>query len=342
MGWDTYSLKDPMFCQPLHVMRGLVSALVERRFPVVSGAYSSAINSGSAYYTSALNRMLNGQAYIEYPFKRVARVGTHSANVGIFAYEMDYQIDELLNYGNMQYCDSNGFVISSVADLAQMATGSALISTSRFERCLDVEWAKQRQKMLEFLHFTTTDSGGLWIDKDENDNTRSGATVQSAYNDLPANGWSSRTHRYTDIAPERAAIVNYYRNSWDTDYYIYSAYETTCLSCTYGGGILMPQNGELRFDAVAPSGWGGTSSKFHPLNNTGTKTIVSGANVLQLETVISSGNYASAVFGSWGHGNANLGAESCAQGEDIIAGWQMQNVKIIYDYDSVFEFNSLT
>lgn len=339
MGWNDYSLKDPTFCQPLRVMRGLVSALVERRFPVMSGVYSSAINSGSAYYTSALNRMLNGQAYIDYPFRRVARVGTHSANVGIFAYEMDYQIDELLG-GDMQYCDSNGVVISSVADLAQMATGSALISTSRFERCLDVKWAKQRQKMLEFLHFTTTDSGNLWIEKRDNDNTRSGSTVQDAYNALPASNWDKHTSRYT-WTPYRAAIVNYYRNSWDTDYYIYSAFETTCLSCTYGG-IMMPQNGELRFDAVAPSGWGGTSSKFHPLNTVGTKTIVSGANVLQLENVISSGSYTNAVFASWGHGSANFSGESCAQGEDIIAGWQMQNVKIIYDYDSVFEFNSLT
>ena len=89
-------------------------------------------------------------------------------------------------------------------------------------------------------------------------------------------------------------------------------------------------------------GGGGTSSKFHPLNTVGTKTIVSGANVLQLENVISSGSYAYAVFASWGHGSANFNGESCAQGEDIIAGWQMQNVKIIYDYDSVFEFNSLT
>lgn len=342
MGWDTYSLKDPTFCQPLRVMQGLVSALVERRFPVESGAYSSAINFSSAYYTSAMNRMLEGQAYIDYPFRRVARVGTHSANVGIFAYEMDYQIDELLRYGNMQYCDSNGVVISSVADLAQMATGSALISTSRFENCLDVKWAKQRQKMLEFLHFTTTDVGGLWIEKRDNDNTRSGATVQDAYNALPASGWDKHTSRYNTWTPYRAAIVNYYRNNYETDYYVYSAFETTCLSCTYGGGIMMPQNGELRFDAVAPSGWGGTSSKFHPLNTVGTKTIVSGANVLQLENVISSGSYADAVFGSWGYGNANLGGESCAQGEDIIAGWQMQNVKIIYDYDSVFEFNSLT
>ena len=341
MGWDTYSLKDPTFCQPLRVMRGLVSALVERRFPLMSGVYSSAINSGSAYYTSALNRMLNGQAYIDYSFRRAARVGTHSANVGIFAYEMDYQIDELLRYGNMQYCDSNGVVISSVADLAQLATGSALISTSRFENCLDVKWAKQRQKMLEFLHFTTTYSGNLWIEKYGNSSGgHAAATVQSSYDTLQSNTWSRGIDDY-NWTPYRAAIVNYWRDSYDGDYHVYSAFETTCLSCTYGG-IMMPQNGELRFDAVAPSGWGGTSSKFHPLNTVGTKTIVSGANVLQLETVISSGSYTDAVFASWGHGNANFAGETCANGEDIIAGWQMQNVKIIYDYDSVFEFNSLT
>lgn len=341
MGWDDYSLKDPTFCQPLRVMQGLVSALVERRFPVESGAYSSAINSSSVYYTNAMNRMLEGQAYIDYPFKRAAIVGRHSENVGVFAYEMDYQINEILRGGDMRYCDSNGVVISSVADLAQMATGSALITTSRFENCLDVEWAKQRQKMLEFLHFTTTISNSLYIEKHENDNTRSGATVQDAYNALPASGWEKHTSRYS-WSPYRAALVNYHWLEYDNNYIVYSSFETTGLWCIYGGGIMMPQNGEVHFDAVAPSGWGGTSSKFHPLNTIGTKTIVSGANVLQLENVISSGSYASAVFASWGHGNADLSGESCGVDENIIAGWQMQNVKIIYDYDSVFEFNSLT
>ena len=337
MGWDTYSLKDPTFCQPLRVMRGLVSALVERRFPVMSGVYSSAINSSSAYYTSALNRMLNGQAYIDYPFRRAARVGTHSANVGIFAYEMDYQINGLLPYfdiQNMKYCDSNGVIISSIEDLAQMATGSALITTSRFENCLDVEWAKQRQKMLEFLHFTTVDSRALWVERYSNSSASYAETLQSSYNSLRSSAWNrdyGRDDRY------RYAKLRYYRHTFGGDYYVESSVEITGLSCVYDG-IMMPQSGELRFDAVIDSYYG----TFHPLNNVGTKTITSGANVLQLENIVSSGNYASAVFASWGHGNADLNNESCAYGDTIDIGWQMQNVKIIYDYDSVFEFKSLT
>ena len=58
-------------------------------------------------------------------------------------------------------------------------------------------------------------------------------------------------------------------------------------------------------------------------------TVSSGANTL----VLSSG-----VFASWRYGSASgLGGPDTVPGS-YIRGWQARNVKVIYDYESNFEF----
>ena len=59
MSWDDYHLNDPTFCTPLPVMRGLVSALCERREAVDSEFHADCTSSGtSAVIESQLAHIL--------------------------------------------------------------------------------------------------------------------------------------------------------------------------------------------------------------------------------------------------------------------------------------------
>ena len=341
MGWDDYSLKDPTFCQPLRVMQGLVSALAERKFPIIPGAYSSAVHSSAAYYEGEMNRMLTGQANVEYPFKLANRVGTNK--IGIFAYQFDYQLrNDIFFWG--KYCDQNGDVYLSVDDLASRATGSALISAAVFENCLDVKWAKQRQQMLEALRYLKHENSGgdprlLTMQIYKNDSSHYPFnSVQAAYDDITS--WSQSSF----VSSGYPARVYYQYTNW-TQYNVDSAYEIERMyevvgDGMYAGGLMFPNSGSLLFDAVEPEyGWGANQYKFNPLNAT---NVSSGANVLPMQDFIvnSSQRYGSAIFASWGHGSADLSNESCSEDDGYICtGWQMQNVRIIYDYNSQFEFN---
>ena len=58
-------------------------------------------------------------------------------------------------------------------------------------------------------------------------------------------------------------------------------------------------------------------------------TVSSGANALPLSN---------GVFASWGYGAASgIGGSDTVPG-DYIRGWQAQNIKIIYDYETNFNF----
>ena len=64
MGWVEYHLNDPTFCTPLPVMRGLVSALCERREAVDSEFHASCTSSGtSAVAENRLTHILCGEWY---------------------------------------------------------------------------------------------------------------------------------------------------------------------------------------------------------------------------------------------------------------------------------------
>ena len=74
MGWSDYHLDDPVFCTPLPVMRGLVSAACERREALDSAFHASCVSSGaSAVAESVLTGMLCRSAAAEIPFRRIEK-----------------------------------------------------------------------------------------------------------------------------------------------------------------------------------------------------------------------------------------------------------------------------
>ena len=161
-----------------------------------------------------------------------------------------------------------------------------------------------------------------------------GATPQSAYNAI-----QSRTISDTVFAGWENPLecrVEYHHNEWDEPeerWAIDSAWETARITPLFDG-CPPTSAGRLCFDAVdlrerdesggiVESGSG--TYVFDPL----CANISSGANTL----VLSGGSFA-----SWGYGTASaLGGQDTPHGQ-YIRGWQARNVKVIYDYESIFNF----
>ena len=74
MSWNGYHLDDPLFCTPLPVIRGLVSALCERREAVDSVFHASCTSSGaSAVVENRLNGILLCETAGAVPFREIQK-----------------------------------------------------------------------------------------------------------------------------------------------------------------------------------------------------------------------------------------------------------------------------
>ena len=369
MNWDDYCLNDPTLSTPLPVMRGLVYALCERLEAVDSEFHAICTSSGtSAVAEQCLAHILCGESYEyadprEIPFRSI---GKEYARDGIWGgyrnLSFMHLFDTLLEYtaagrsGIMgyevrQFTDSRGNPIyGSVRNLAS-ALSEPLIAPRSFTRinsfgtvatddafqiCLNAAWAAQRARMLKLLRYVSVTSGGFMMQcaVSPADLDCFGASPQEAYDlvtsrtisDIRFAGWETSVEcraAYVYVgfeAPERRWMV---RSTWELSQILPDHQD--CLTTSVG---------TLEFDAVdlrqrdeneEPIEDGSFTYVFDPLG----AAISSGTTTLALS---------SGVFASWGYGTASgIGGSDTAPG-DYIRGWQARNIKVIYDYESTFNF----
>ena len=185
--------------------------------------------------------------------------------------------------------------------------------------------------MLKLLRYVRAFSGGYMMRRAVSPGGIHGigASPQEAYDTIPF--WT--INEYDDL-PECFLQYKHVGNAdpnecWATD----SACEPMLIT-PFHNGCPATSDGSLQFDAVDlrrrdengnPVEDGVNSYLFDSLCT----TVSSGANTL----VLSSG-----VFASWGYGTAsNIGGPDTMPG-NYIRGWQARNVKVIYDYESYFNF----
>ena len=329
MSWSDYHLDHPGFCTPLPVLRGLVSALCERREAVDSGFYSSCtVSSGAraAAYAHQLadTVLLAPGVYSLSPknteddvlFRPVARCSDTNSSY-TFMEHFDAELETLVESG--AYTDSSGAVYSSLEQLASSAGYSALIAPEGgvMERSLNAGWAVQRRDMLGKLRYVQTEEG--YAVETASAGNASGSTPQSAYNNL--SGWSVETD--SSLSPGLRCSERYYYHSGGY-WHLTDAEEITRILPAFHG-ITAASAGVLIFEAGAPEEYGsGWTCVFDPLGT----TISSGVNSF----VLSGG-----VFASWGYGSATIPADASVT-ENYSRGWEARNVRIIYDYNTTFDF----
>lgn len=354
MGWDDYHLNSPYFCTPLPVMRGLVSAVCERREAVDSDFHASCASSGAAAVAeSLLTDMLLCDSAGETPFREIRKESRFNVPYGdgagsgrfSFMHMFDAFLRETLEehgqtmgYGQRSFTDSAGSgSYGSPEDLASALSESLIAprtvassgaADEDFQVVLNAAWASQRTRMLKLLRYVGVFNGGFAMRHAEAEGNWYGGTPQGAYDAI-----ASRTVSETEYLGWETPLecrVEYHCNEWDVPeerWAIDAVSETVRLSPLFDG-CLETSAGELRFDAVALAEEGGNGSGscvFDPL----CAAVSSGANTFALS---------GGVFASWGCGSASsIGGPETAAGWHT-RGWQAQNVKVIYDYESTFNF----
>ena len=358
MSWDDYHLNDPVFCTPLPVMQGLVSALCERRELVDPEFHKSCTSSGtSAVIENCLAHILTGEwdddaDPQEIPFREIRR---ESAYDEIWGYTRDlsfmhifdaFLIHSLDNYVFRRFADSSGnTVYRTIENLASALSETLIVphtvpeglssdtvpADGALQVCLNAAWASQRVRMLKLLRYVRVGGGGYMIRRAVSPKSYHGigASPQEAYDTIPY--WTTSEY---DGLPEcylRYRFIDYAgpNECWVID----SAWEPMLIAPSYDG-CPATSVGSLHFDAVDPRRRDTNGNPVEDEYNTYLfdplcTTVSSGANTF----VLSSG-----VFASWGYGTASgIGGPDTAPG-NYIRGWQALNVKVIYDYESYFKF----
>lgn len=367
--WDDYHLNDPAFCTPLPVMRGLVSALCERREAVDSEFHASCTSSGvSAVVENRLAHILGGEWYDdadlrEIPFRKIRKEYAYDEIWGCernlsFMHVFDAFLihtleahSEVMGYGTRQFTDSAGSTVyGSPEDLASAlserliapdtvpagSSSGAVDADGTLQVCLNAAWAAQRMRMLKLLRRVRVVSGGFTMRyaAAPGDLHSYGASPQDAYDAIPS--WSLADTGFAGWETPMGCRVEYRYTGFDAPderWTIHSAREIAQIVPDHRG-CLAASAGFLRFGAVdlrerdetgTPQEDGINTYVFDPLCT----SVSSGANTLPLS---------SGVFASWGYGTASaVGGSGTAPG-DYIRGWQAQNVEVVYDYESNFNF----
>ena len=355
MSWSEYHLNAPFFCTPLPVMRGLVSAVCERREALDSAFHASCVSSGaSAVADACLTDMLFCSAASEIPFRRIEKetpsfipydIGVSSSIS--FMHLFDAFLRETLEvYGRRVFTDSAGSrTFSSPEDLASALQepliapysfddGATANADGDFQVVLNAAWASQRTRMLKLLRYVGVVNGGFSMRQAAPDINYYGGTPQSAYDAIQS--WTLADVGFAGWETPLECRLEYLYNAWDVPeerWAVLSASETVRITPVFDG-CLTTSVGTIGFDAVdlreRDSGGeivedGSGTYVFDPLCT----TVSSGANTL----VLSGGSFA-----AWGYGSASaVGGSDTAPGQ-YIRGWQARNVKVIYDYESTFQF----
>jgi len=332
--WATYNLVDPHLAPPLPVMRGLVSALCERREAIDSQFHSSCIaSSAEKVYEKAWADVILGYTSLSpestandvmlRPVKQNYVGGESQWNPMEF---FDVELETLVESGRFVDASSGGEPYSSLEQLASSAGYSALIQpeTDKMRNALNARWAIQRRDMLKKLRYVYTE-GNFAVEYRIAGNTTSPDSPQAAYNAL--SGWT--TSSSFGYGPDCSEDYYYHQDGY---WHFYQAAELVKIKPNFdviGGSnyrdyVLPATEGIMTFEAGPIEAYGGGyENVFSPLCT----TVSSGANTF----VLSNG-----VFASWGYGSASaLPATSQTQ---YMVGWEADNVQIIYDYNSVFNF----
>ena len=361
--WDDYHLNDPAFCTPLPVMRGLVSALCERREAVDSEFHASCTSSGaSAVIENQLAHILTGEWYDnadprEIPFREIKREYAYDEIWGFsrrlsFMHNYDaFLIHTLDEYNARRFTDSEGNTAFSSLELLASALAEPLIVPETvpennsypkdyvdgaFQVCLNAAWASQRTRMLKRLRYVSVTSGGFMMRYAYSpaDMHSFGASPQAAYDAIPE--WTLYETEFGGWYSPLECHLNYENTSLSDPnerWSIRSAWEPVSLMPEHHG-CPAASGGKIVFDAVDlrerdedgnPEEDPYNTYVFDPLCT----TVSSGANTL----VLSGG-----VFASWGYGSASGLGGSDTVPDNYIRGWQARNVNVIYDYASNFSF----
>ena len=355
MGWSEFHLTDPFVCTPLPVMRGLVSAVCERREALDSAFHASCVSSGaSAVAGNCLTEMLCCSGASEIPFRRIEKempsfipydIGVSSSIS--FMHMFDAFLRETLEVtGERVFTDSTGSrTFRSPVELASALQESLIAPYSfddeaaanadgDFHVVLNAAWASQRMRMLKLLRYVSVVNGGFSMRQAAPGLNYYGGTPQSAYNAIQF--WTLSDVRFDGWGNPLECRLEYHYNAWDVPeerWAVDSASETVRITPVFDG-CLTTSAGTIAFDAVdlqERDEEGGivedefNTYVFDPLCT----TVSSGANTL----VLSGGS-----FVSWGYGSASaVGGSDTAPGQ-YVRGWQARNVRVIYDYESTFYF----
>ena len=363
MGWDDYHLTDPAFCTPLPVMRGLVSALCERREAVDSEFHASCTSSGTFAVTeNRLTHVLTGEWYDaadpgKIPFREIRKEYAYDEIWGYsrrlsFMHIFDaFLIHTLDEYNARRFTDSTGnTVYDSLESLASALSEQLIVpetvpdgnssgtvpADGTFQVCLNAAWASQRTRMLKLLRYVCVSNGGFMMRHAASpaDLHSFGASPQAAYDAIPE--WTLHETEFAGWYNPLICRLSYeYTGLADPDerWMINSSWEPVQLTPAHHG-CLAASGGRIVFDAVDPRERDEDGNPLEDEYNTYVfdplcTTVSSGTNTL----VLSGG-----IFASWGYGSVSgLGGTDTAP-DSYIRGWQALNVKVIYDYEPNYNF----
>ena len=365
-----HHLNDPMFCTPMPVMRGLVSALCERREAVDSEFHASCTSSGTSAVTeNRLTHILSGEWYDDaapekIPFRKIKKEYAYDEIHGYdrnlsFMHMFDafliHTLEEhsgIMGYGTRQFTDSTGnTVYRSLEDLAStlsepliapltVSAGSSFDAVSTdgtLQVCLNAAWAAQRIRMLKQLRYVRVVNGGFTMRyaSSPNDLHSYGASPQAAYDAISS--WTLTGIGFAGWETALECRTVYWHTGFDAPderWTIHSAWEISQIVPDHQG-CLTASGGSLVFNAVDLRERDENGNPEEDEFNTYVfdplcTNVSSGANTLVLNN---------GIFASWGYGTATgIGGADTASG-DYIRGWQAQNVKVIYDYEQNFNFH---
>ncbi len=362
MSWDDYHLNDPTLCTPLPVMRGLVSALCERRDAVDPEFHESCTSSGtSAVMENRLAHILTGEWYDnadprEIPFREVRKEYAYDEVWGFFRsisfmHGFDaFLIHTLEEHSSRFFSDSAGnMACGSLENLASALSEPLIVPETvpentpypkipvdgSFQVCLNAAWASQRTRMLKLLRYVSVVDGGIMMRHaypPELDGF--GSSPQAAYDGIQS--WSFYEAEFGGFYTPLTCVLSYeYTGLTDPQkrWLVNSAWEPVRLAPAHHG-CPAASNGRVMFDAVDPRERNEDGEPVEDEYNTYIfdplcTTVSSGANTF----VLSGG-----VFASWGYGSASgLGGSDTAP-DSIIRGWQALNVRVVYDYEANYNF----
>jgi len=361
--WDDYHLNDPSFCPPLPVMRGLVSALCERREAVDSEFHASCTSSGtSAVVENQLAHIITGELSDiadpqEIPFREIKKEYAYDEIWG-YSRRLSYMhifdaffLHTLEEYNARQFTDSAGnAVYGSLENLASALAESLIVpetvsentpypkipADGTFQVCLNAAWASQRTRMLKLLRYVSVSNGGFMMRHAVSPAYYHsfGSSPQTAYDAIQ--DWTFYETEFGGWYSPLECCLNYeYTGLADPNerWWINSAWEPVQLTPEHHG-CPAASGGRIVFDAVdlRERDENGNPIEdeyniyvFDPLCT----TVSSGTNTFALS---------SGIFVSWGYGSASGLGDPDTAPDSYIRGWQAQNVKVIYDYESNFNF----
>ena len=360
MSWNDYHLNSPYFCTPLPVMRGLVSAACERREAIDAEFHASCVSSGaSAVAESVLAEMLLCSSAGGIPFKSIRKAYLNFApyaNGFSSCYSFMHMFDAFLcetlgefegpgGYGHHAFTNSAGTGAYGSQEALASALQETLIAPHSFDSSaadadgdfrvvLNAAWASQRTRMLKMLRYVGVENGGFAMRRADTDGLAYGPTPQSAYDAVPA--WTVSEIAFGGWWTPLACRAEYHYNAWDVPeerWAFNSASEITLITPLFDG---CPETSAARlgFDAVDLRERDGEGTIIEESTDTFVfdplcAGVSSGANTL----ILSGGSFA-----SWGCGSASAFGGPDTPAGRYVRGWQAQNVRIIYDYESFFNF----